>query len=148
MTLNECYSVPGHLARQIRHMDPMLRLKWDKERQLVRAERKVTRSKPLDPTLVHHIADYEMARDGYCPWLSFLPHDDNYYKLIYTMSVVDAWKLGGWRAIAETIEADEAREKEEKRRSWKSDVHLMAVEMFRNLNTPRTGWRPYEVKAE
>ena len=58
------------------------------------------------------------------------------------------WKRDGYQAIDLQLNADEQREKEEGRRSWRADVHHMSAEMFRYLNTPRTGWKPYEVKAD
>lgn len=148
MKLNECYSVPDHVVRRMKELDPDLRLKWDQKKGEVRVERKVTRGKPLNPDLLSNPADYQMAIDGYCLWLSFLPGDMKWDMLLYTIQCLDMWKRGGYKAIDAQLNADEQREKEEGRASWRSDVHHMSAEMFRHLNTPRTGWKPYEVKAD
>jgi hypothetical protein len=148
MRLGECYSVPDHVVAQVRAFDPALRIKWGRAEKTVRVERKISRMKAIDPGVPVKFDDFEMAKDGYCLVYRFLPLDENWDKLLYTLRVMDIWKQGGSSAIADLVEADEEREKAEKRRSWKSDVHQMAAEMFRHLNTPRTGWNPYEVKAE
>ena len=148
MILNECYSVPQSIINHMTNLDPLLRLHWDQERSQVRVERKVTRGQPLNPELVSRKADYEMARDGYAPWLAFTPSEDNYAKLLHTIKVMDLWKRGGAEAVADQLERDEAREAEEKKVSRKSDFHEIGAEMYRDLNTPRTGWNPYEVKAD
>lgn len=148
MVLNECYSVPTHIVNEIKNLDPDLRLAWDKVKREVRVERKVTRGKPLDASLLLNPVEQQMAKDGYCLWLSFTPSPEKWDMLLYTIKCLDMWKRGGAEAIDMQLNADEEREKEQGRRSWRSDVHHMSAEMFRHLNTPRTGWKPYEVKAD
>jgi hypothetical protein len=146
--LNECYSVPRHIIEQIHGLYSDLRLTWDEVTQKVRAERRMTHARYLDPRVFKKPATFRMARDGFGFWLDFPPLEENYHKLLYTIGFMDTWKRGGAKEIARQLEADEEREKNEKRRSWKSDIHMMAVESFREMNTPRTGWNPREVKAE
>lgn len=145
MLLSAICSVPASVVKTMNRLDPDLRLKWDNQREVIRVERKARPGREIDPEHCSRRADYEMARDGYVFWLAFPPSDENYKKLLFTIEFMDLWKRGAFN-VADEIERQERMEEETRKRAFKSDMYQMGAEMYRHLNTPRTGWNPYGVE--
>lgn len=143
MTLNECYSVPDHIIKDLHDYDPLIRLRWGRAEGLVRVERRLRRTPAYVPP-VSNYDDHCMFRDGYALVLKFPPLESNWPLVLPTLAQTDLQRLGGSH-LADDLEAREAYEKA--RRAWnrKDDFRVLARDLYRRLNTVRTspeggGW--------
>lgn len=119
MKLNESYSIPDHLWREIHRYDPRIELKWDGRKGEVRVER-----------FGNHI-------------LSFEPREENYYKLLHTLRHQDLWTKSsgarwGCNVLADQIEADAAMTAQRMRDYWNDRREWEAKEAWGYMNTVRT----------
>lgn len=147
MRLNEAYTFPDHIVRALVAYDPLLRIRWGRQEQCVRLERKVRRGRDVDPKHCQsNVDDYEAARDGYACVYKAHPHQG--HQLLAAVNAGDIRRQGGARRVAERLEAEEAAAQARARSRRVTVQDAVASDLFRHINTVRTtpegaGWRTY-----
>jgi len=148
MHLNESYSIPNSIVKDMASYDPDLRLRYCRKSGMVRLERKVTRGAPLDPAWFKQFDDYESARDGFLKIFDFLPTQENFDKILFTLYHMDMWRTGGPLALINRLESIEAEKKENERIRRHDMFTELFKDLWRHINTVYTvpegaGYRRY-----
>ena len=142
MRLGEMYTFPDDVAAQIRRYDPLLRVRWARQERCVRIERKVRRGRDVDPATCRALHDdYEAARDGYACVYKLHPHQAR--QVLPALVAGDLWRQGGARRVADSLDEDDRACDARLRRAVGNFTEDWARDLFRHINTPKTGQRPY-----
>lgn len=142
MRLGEMYSFPNDVAAQIRRYDPLLRVRWARQEHCVRIERKVRRGRDVDPATCRALHDdYEAARDGYA--CVYKLHPNQARQVLPALIAGDIWRHRGARAVADRLDKDDQARETRLRRAAGNLTEAWARDLFRHINTPKTGQRPY-----
>ena len=142
MRLNETYTFPDAVAQQIRRYDPLLRVRWARQEQCVRIERKVRRGRDVNPATCRALHDdYEAARDGYACVYKLHPHQA--HQVLPALVAGDLQRHGGAGRVADRLDADDVARDVRLRRAAGDLTEAWARDLFRHINTPKTGWQPY-----
>jgi hypothetical protein len=147
MQLGESYSIPDRYIQELHSYDPFLRIRWAKGERLVRLERKVSVKHDVtltgdaeveDSTARRLYDDVCTVKDGYMLITKFLPGENQWPKILYTLFMSDLQRLGGAARIAQAVEDQEDFAKA--RRTWnrRDDFRHMASDLFRHMNTIKT----------
>lgn len=137
MKLNECYSVPRTIIKELQDYDPALRLRWGRAEGIVRVERKVRRKYAYVPP-VENFDDFVMIRDGYTLLFKFPPLEHLWPLVIYSVARTDLRRLGGADALADDLEAREQYENARKAWNRRDDFRVLSRDLYRHMNTVKT----------
>ena len=143
MRLNEGYSVPNHILKDLNDYDTDLRIRWGRAEGLVRVERRVRRARldyvpPVDTGDPRMFDDAQMIREGYVLVLKFPPFEHNWSLLLYTLAQTDLQRLGGARQVADDLEAEELRAKARRQVNRRDDFREMGIDLYRFMNRPHS----------
>jgi len=119
MKLNESYSIPDHLWREIHRYDPRVELQWNGRTSKVDVSR-----------FGQHV-------------LSFEPRAENFYKLYHTLRCQDIWSRAeygrsGSQVTYDTIEENAAHTAQRIQAKWNDRREWEARESWGYMNTVRT----------
>jgi len=125
---------PDWFIKELRAFDSDLRLRWSPRLELWQLERKVRRS--LHPGTIRCDGwhdDYIRARDGYLLVASLPPN--GFSKTVFEkLRNADLWSQGGWKKIADAVDAYEDQMEEEKWRKFSEEMRDYSKDVYNFLS--------------
>lgn len=121
---------PDWFLRELHAFDPDLRVRWSPRVELFQLERRVRRS--LHPGTIHSDGwhdDQIRARDGYVHVASIPPRGFGRH-IFERLRAADLWANGGWKRVADELDALEAAHEEERDRKLSQDLSEISREIY------------------
>lgn len=135
---------PKWFLDELKAFDPDLRLRWSERRDLWQLERRVRRSAHPGTTLGDTEADdYIRARDGFILVASIPPRGLHRY-VFSRLRAADLWSRGGWKRVADDLDAMEAAEEEHRWEAISRENQAVARDLY-NIIAVREGRAVYNV---
>jgi hypothetical protein len=121
--------VPKWFLTEMKVFDPELRVRWSPKCRMFQLERKISHSMPIETTKDSFSDDFIRARDGYV--LVAMIEPGKFSRNIFAvLRASDLWSNGGWEAVADAVEAFEAREEELKWKEFENNIHYDSIDVY------------------
>lgn len=135
------YSPPSSFVKRLKAVDPLLRVRWSDVKGHYLVERKVTRGNTPDPGAYADWDQYVAAKDGYT-WVLNVGLGELDDRVFWTLWVNDIQRIGGGDALADILDMNDERRKQQVRDGWLGECYDQAKDWYRwaTTMTPSKTW--------
>ena len=125
------------VERTLQGYDPLLRIRYSKERERWSVERKVTRGRFADNPHHYESDRYYHVRDGYIP-VGYLPPRSEFFSgevegILQSLYEGDLYRVGGAEKMSDKLDLEYEREQERIDRDIRSENEALAGESYEDL---------------
>jgi hypothetical protein len=121
---------PAWFIREMSAFDEDLRLRWSVKLEMWQIERRVKRSMHPGTIKCGEIDDDRIrARDGYL-LVASVPPRGLCREIFQKLKDADLWARGGWKEVANAIEAAEELEEEQRWKAFSDDIKAYSADIY------------------